>query len=440
MRVHPSVLLGGALLSGCVTSLRPFNDDFSEETPERALSLAVDRLSDVYSFTAWKGLDWPAIEAELSEELDENSDPDTIFRKLAQSMPDGHVSIWNDDRDRNPCPEADGSLGFRVARTDEDDLVVVHVDRGGSAAIAGVQPGDRFDGRAGSSAEDALAAAPLHCSPLGLATVDRQEAVAGVLVGRGPLGASVDVQIGGQALVLEAVDREGAWRHQLGLQAANERLSARMVGDGIGVLAIGWEDTVLSEEGFRRRLKGLWRQGARRLVLDLRDNDGGTDQTAANIVGTFTDRSWFYETITMYDRRTERQAEVSEVWVEPQELRWDLPVVVLVNGNTVSSGEGMAMMLARFPDVEVVGLEGTAASFGSAGSSMKLPGGWTMSYPAGRSLDRRGRIQLDSDASLTGGVQPTLPVPRSVDNLVADAQDPDNHLIELAIELGLGGR
>ncbi len=87
---------------------------------------------------------------------------------------------------------------------------------------------------------------------------------------------------------------------------------------GVGYLALGWEDTVLSERAVRREVRRLWDDGARVLVLDLRNNDGGTDQTAANIAGVFTDRTWFYETITMFDRSTGQQATVSDVWVEPQ--------------------------------------------------------------------------------------------------------------------------
>jgi carboxyl-terminal processing protease len=123
------------------------------------------------------------------------------------------------------------------------------------------------------------------------------------------------------------------------------------------------------------------------------------------------------------------------VWVEPQEVRWTLPVVALINGNTVSSGEGIAMMLARFDGVEVVGFEGTAASFGSSGSTAKLPHGWELTWPAGRSLDDDGVIQLDSDHTLEGGVSPTLRIPWTAANRIAWAEDPEGFEIDYAIDL-----
>jgi carboxyl-terminal processing protease len=165
--------------------------------------------------------------------------------------------------------------------------------------------------------------------------------------------------------------------------------------------------------------------------LDLRDNDGGTDLAAANIVGLFTQEAFFYETITMYDRRSQGQVEISEVWVQPQELYWDLPVVVLVNDNTVSSGEGIAMGLQSL-GIPIMGFSGTAASFGSTGSTTTFPGEWTLTWPAGLSFDVAGDIQLDSDASGVGGVQPDLPIPWTVDNRIAQAADPEGFQIAQA--------
>ncbi|MEO0605902.1 MAG: S41 family peptidase, partial [Myxococcota bacterium] len=174
------------------------------------------------------------------------------------------------------------------------------------------------------------------------------------------------------------------------------------------------------------------REGARRLVVDLRDNQGGTDQTAANIIGMFTDQTRFYDTISMYDRRIGDQRVVSTVYVEPQEVRWDGPVVVLVNGNTVSSGDGMARMFVEL-GIPVVGFESTAASFGSGGSSLRFPGGWTLLYPAGRGLDEDGSILIDSDETLQGGIAPTHRIPWTADNRIDWAADPRGFVVDFAI-------
>jgi carboxyl-terminal processing protease len=445
--MRPVPLLLPVLATGCITRLMPLRDDFSDETPERALERTIDRLDEAYSFTRWKGLDWDRIHQDLDDQLHDTDDPDLVFRSLVAAIPDGHVSLWNDDPDRNLCPEAEADLGLRFGWTEDGDVVVVFVDPSGAAA-AGVQVRDVVVAVDQQDPVDALSAMPLHCSPKGLATPARRRHVALRLLGRAAAeetrAFTLAREEAGGRVTEHTVDLTGVVDGSgpavaLGLKAASERVSARMWRPGVGYLALGWEDTVLSERAVRREVRRLWDDGARVLVLDMRNNDGGTDQTAANIAGVFTDRTWFYETITMFDRSTGQQATVSDVWVEPQPVLWDLPVVALVNGNTVSSGEGIAMMLRRFETVEVVGLEGTAASFGSAGSTTFLPGGWTLSWPAGRSLDRQGRIQLDSDHTGEGGVQPTLLVPSTVDHLVADAADPVGFLVDEALDRLAGG-
>lgn len=290
----------------------------------------------------------------------------------------------------------------------------------------------------GLPVEDALAATPLHCYPIGLATNARRRAGRVRLLGMAPVGAviEVDVDRGGEVLTasLEAeVDARGV-RERLGIEPPQERSETRMLTEDIGYLKLGWEATLSSEWDVRRGLKQLYADGARRLVFDLRDNDGGTDQTAANIVGMFYDERRFYERITMYDRRIDGQRVISEVWIEPQEVLWDLPTIVLLNGNTVSSGEGIAMMLGPLDHVTTVGFEGTAASFGSSGSTTKFPEGWSLVWPAGRGLDADGNILLDSDETLEGGVVPEHLIEWTSANRIALAADADFE-IDYAVEL-----
>ncbi len=205
-------------------------------------------------------------------------------------------------------------------------------------------------------------------------------------------------------------------RKALGLRSPEKLVDTSSHGS-IGRIAVGWEETYLTEQRFQKALVGFSDKAA--LVVDLRANDGGMERTAANLAGIFANERQFYETVTFLNHRTGEQEVMSEVWVEPQEVYWGRPVAVLIDADTVSSGEGLTMLLARSPQVSVVGFEGTAASFGSTGSKILLPGGWELEFPGGRSMDRKGRIQLDSDATGEGGVLPDLRVPWTVENRVA---------------------
>ena len=403
------------LLFGCVLSVRPLSQDYSDLPPEQALDAALETLSQVYSLSAHKELDWTV----LSEQVQEEADLEQSLRALTVAMPDGHVLLEHEDPERLKCAQIGGSLALTFSDSEQGVVVV-------SSQVAEVEPGDVLLSWQGLSVDEALQVQPLQCFPVGLATQDKRAAARVRLLSLAEVGSEIALELEGGAgvyqVALPALEHDLPAHAVLGLHTPEDMVSHRMLSPEIGYLRIGWEESVLSERRVRSALSQLYRDGARSLVLDLRDNDGGTDMAAANIVGLFTQEAFFYETITMYDRRSEGQVDISEVWVQPQELYWSLPVVVLVNDNTVSSGEGIAMGLQSL-GIPIMGLSGTAASFGSTGSTTRFPDGWTLTWPAGLSLDAAGEIQLDSDASGVGGVAPDLWIPWTVENRVAYAAD-----------------
>ncbi len=102
-------------------------------------------------------------------------------------------------------------------------------------------------------------------------------------------------------------------------------------------------------------------------------------------------------------------------------------MVVLVNPGTISSGEGPAMGIARLPQGRVIGFHGTNGSFGMVGGQIAMPGGYTIGYPFGRSVDQHGVVQLDSRNGI-GGVAPNPRVPKTLENVLAFAAGIDVEL------------
>ena len=80
------------------------------------------------------------------------------------------------------------------------------------------------------------------------------------------------------------------------------------------------------------------------------------------------------------------------------------------------------------------GFAGTYGSFGMSGSSIKLPGDYLVAYANGASLDENGRIQIDSDSFLQGGVLPDTRVPITEETLKAIYVENRDVLLETAIE------
>jgi tetratricopeptide (TPR) repeat protein len=117
---------------------------------------------------------------------------------------------------------------------------------------------------------------------------------------------------------------------------------------------------------------------ARALVVDVRDNTGGTGKTAARFAGRFADRKRHYATArTRYGVRHSALNMVEYRNVEPGgPLQFTGPTVLLTNRGSASAAEGFALALRVLPHVTVVGdlTEGAL----SAQFPDRMPNGWTL--------------------------------------------------------------
>lgn len=57
-----------------------------------------------------------------------------------------------------------------------------------------------------------------------------------------------------------------------------------------------------------------------------------------------------------------------------------------------------------------------------SGGRVLLPYNVGLQFPFGRSLDANHQIQIDSDATLDGGVHPTVRIPHNASNAIAFVQ------------------
>jgi hypothetical protein len=125
------------------------------------------------------------------------------------------------------------------------------------------------------------------------------------------------------------------------------------------------------------------------LVVDVRDNRGGSDQGVKAVADRFADRRRLFMTARV--RRGPHRddfAEPVEWWVEPGVRPYLKPVLLLVNGDTFSAGETFVFAMRVLPHVTVAG-ERTAGAFSDAADAT-LPNGWKFSYSIGEWRDGHG--------------------------------------------------
>jgi carboxyl-terminal processing protease len=163
-------------------------------------------------------------------------------------------------------------------------------------------------------------------------------------------------------------------------------ISYKMLENQIGYIQLTEFDTITIEQ-FDLALKDLMNQGAKRLIFDLRDNGGGLLSSVCDILDILLPESLLVYTEDKNGKR-------SEQWADDAACV-DVPMVVLVNGNTASASEIFAGALRDYDKAEIIG----TTSFGkgivqtflslSDGSAVKLT---TSEYftPRGVAIHKKG--------------------------------------------------
>jgi len=431
-----------------------------------------DKFSREYAFGDWKNIDWEGLYALFSSRITAAwtaSDEKAYYLALHEyvySIPDGHISL-------SPANVtvpvalgktlAGGGYGMALAELDDERVIVAAVSSGGPAAIAGIIAGAEITNWGGVAVKTAIRRINVGAVPyknltgaIGgenpIATAEYYRLEQARLLTRGAIGATIQITFKNpgsavpQTATLIAVDDAGETFSLLNFAkrpALSDEVDYRILPEGYGYVRVRME-LDMSSSGYPTRIFLKFQEaintfvaaGVPAVIFDLRGNYGGSDVLAADLCGFFYTTPSFYEYQEYYDKRNgeflrltidDSETLVDNIAINPQTPHFGGPVVVLVNPATISSGEGPAMGISRLPQGHVIGFHGTNGSFGMVGGNIKMPGGYTISYPFGRSVDRNGVVQLDSRNGI-GGVAPNPRVPKTLANVLAYAAGTDVEL------------
>jgi carboxyl-terminal processing protease len=319
---------------------------------------------------------------------DELNDKELIYGAIdgmTQAVGDtGHTDFMTPEERKERDDALSGSyvgIGVRIDEGDEGMPRVVSVFKGSPAEAAGLKPDDLIvavDGRktAGQSIDE----------------------VAGWV--RGEAGTSVELTIRNASdgiertvpIVRADVPIEPvSWTMVPGSKTALIRLEQ---------FSSGAADDVV------QALTEARSAGADRIVLDLRGNPGGYVNEAVGIVSQFLTSGIVYIERNAANERTEHP-------VTPGGVATDMPLVVLVDGDTASSSEIVSGALQDAGRAEIVGETtfGTGTVLGefalSDGSALRI-GTVEWLTPDGRRIWHEG-IAPDVPVALPDGVVPLTP-------------------------------
>lgn len=173
---------------------------------------------------------------------------------------------------------------------------------------------------------------------------------------------------------------------------------SKMLSPGLGYLRIITFENEDTAEVVRQNLEALKKAGARKLVLDLRNNGGGILQNALAISDLFLTKGTIVQTV-------DRDGDKRSFTAEPNDEILTGPVVVLVNEASASASEILAGALQDNQRAKLVGQR----TFGKAsvqnikvlgdGSAILLTVAKYLT-PSGRDISEKG-INPDLEVALT---------------------------------------
>ena len=347
-------------------------------------------------FWAWRKT--AAIKAMISQlyagDVDDTELSDAMYKGLISGLGDKYSTYYTKEEYEAIKTAQEGYYqGIGVTVTlDGDKLQVTGVQDDTPAAKAGIQADDRIvkiDGQTleGLSLNDAV----------GLLKNSENDTV------------TLSIEREGEADLIET-------------EVTKEKLAAivadgKMLDDKIGYLAIS-EFTGLTSEQFQKVYQSLQDQGMERLIIDLRNNPGGEVTTVVSMADYILKDGGRILTVA-------NKKGTEETYDAEDGHSLEIPMVVLVNGNSASASEVFTGAMKDYGVATIVGTK----TFGkgivqtlmplSDGSAIKLT---TDHYytPNGNDIHGKG-IEPDLEVELDEEAAQEVVIPEEKDNQLQKA-------------------
>lgn len=139
---------------------------------------------------------------------------------------------------------------------------------------------------------------------------------------------------------------------------------------------------------------------AEAMIIDVRNNFGGTDEVGKAIAGRFADGDHFVYTVQVKtgEEPDDFSGKLDYYTEKIGDDHYSKPVILLTDRVTVSAGEVFGLYLKAFDQVTQIG-DSTSGDFSDTGMRRFLPNGWQYQYsimmfllPDGTSLDGVGLV------------------------------------------------
>nr|WP_319537677.1 S41 family peptidase [uncultured Methanospirillum sp.] len=436
-----------ASFSSVMANITPV-PDLRNESWSDAFKTTHSLLKERYAFTTWKNIDWDTLYDTYTPTIadaEKRNDSASYYRTIRQylfSIPDGHINVLSENGDFGArYADIGGGYGINVNLLDSGRCIVSYVSNESEAEKAGVRFGDEVTQWNGKEIHDAINETPYIWATKKPSTNEGILLHQQRFLTRGAVGSEVNISLvskdnQSKNVLLTAFDDRydtvnrssfflGKNINDYGIenvlldvkpQISPDLMTVRILDGGYTYIAL-YEESYEVYQPFKETMLSAIANNTPGIVLDLRFNGGGDDNLASCIAGWFAKEPVFYEFVTTYDPGVQKAKITSAACTKPRTQKYEGPVVVMVSPDTISSGEGVPMIMNKTGRGKVVSWYGTDGAFGMVTAAAILPLDLEILYPDGASLNESRIIQMDSNASRIGGVAPHVRVPMNEETL-----------------------
>ena len=421
--------------------------DYSDQSYSDAFNSLVDLLTKEYAFTEYKEIDWEAKRTEflpLFEAAATDEDARAYQRALRDfgwSIPDGHVSGAFVSEDFQQAIA--GGLGIAIRETDEGSVIVNFVGEGSPAETAGITLGTEIVAIDGVPIGDAIGNAVAFSAPFSTEHFKRLQQMRYAV--RFPIETEVELtwidaegeEVTETMTVISEYDSfsfSSFARGTTGFEIPVEYklLEADEYGDndyGYAKIDSFSDNSVLTIQLWERMIRTLKRYAVGGLIIDMRQNGGGSGFLADQMAAYFFQESHILGNSAFYDE------DRGEFYLDPEgqdryylpaeDLRYDGEVAIIVGPFCLSACEFFSYDMTIDDRATVVGHYPTGGLGGSI-KSIKMPDDEYFTFTIGRAVDADGEIHIEGK-----GVPPSVQVTITEENLLAD--EDEDVLLDAAI-------
>lgn len=401
--------------------------DFSDLSYTEAFDAMIEKLRREYAFSEYKNIDWDAKIAEFRprfEEAEAEDDSDAYLfalRDFIWSIPDGHLgmSAASDALDNEFYTNIGGGLGLSLVELNDGRVLVNFVLDGGPGQEAGIELGAEIREINGTPISKVVSETVPFSSPFSADHDRRLQQLRYAM--RFPLETEVeltyqnpgdDQPTSATLTTAEEFDSFSFSSYNKGLTFFEPPITYEILQDsGYGYVKIYsfFENEVLTVQLFEHFLNLVNQLGIPGIIIDMRQNGGGSGLLADGLAGYFFDEPVITGYTGFYDEDTgdfyTNLDAPDEIFPAPEAKRYTGEVVVLVGPACVSACEFFSYNLTFNDRAAIIGQYPTGGLGGSI-TDFLMPEGAQVRYTLGRAVDPDGNIHIEGK-----GVIPTVIVP-----------------------------